>query len=316
MASALTTSLAYDGQTAPVANLPMATYAHTNVGNATVRTMYASAGQVQDGTLTYLTSISGTDTITAIAPISMSALVAGQTFRFIASGANTTTGVTLNINSIGAKNITKNGATALAIDDIKNGQIVSVVYDGTQFQLLNPAFITVSSFSAGSTGLTPSTATTGAVTLAGTLAIANGGTGQTSSTGSGAVVLATSPTLVTPALGTPSALVGTNITGTSNSFNAGIGVNQTWTDVKASRALGTTYTNSTGKPIMVSVAITDTSANYIHYMYVGSVLVSQTYMGSNINAATFPMSTIVPDGATYSVSTGSGGTITVWSELR
>jgi hypothetical protein len=37
----------------------------------------------------------------------------------------------------------------------------------------------VSSFSAGTTGLTPSTATTGAVTLAGTLAVANGGTGAT-----------------------------------------------------------------------------------------------------------------------------------------
>jgi hypothetical protein len=37
----------------------------------------------------------------------------------------------------------------------------------------------VTTFSAGSTGLTPSTATSGAVTLAGTLAIANGGTGQT-----------------------------------------------------------------------------------------------------------------------------------------
>jgi hypothetical protein len=37
----------------------------------------------------------------------------------------------------------------------------------------------VTSFSAGTTGLTPSTGTTGAITLAGTLAIANGGTGQT-----------------------------------------------------------------------------------------------------------------------------------------
>ena len=37
----------------------------------------------------------------------------------------------------------------------------------------------VTSFSAGSTGFTPSTATTGAVTLAGTLAVANGGTGST-----------------------------------------------------------------------------------------------------------------------------------------
>ena len=40
-------------------------------------------------------------------------------------------------------------------------------------------------------------------------------------TGSGAVVLTTSPTLVTPALGTPSALVGTNISGTGASFTAG-----------------------------------------------------------------------------------------------
>lgn len=40
----------------------------------------------------------------------------------------------------------------------------------------------VTSFSAGSTGLTPSTATTGAVSLAGTLAIGYGGTGQTTAT--------------------------------------------------------------------------------------------------------------------------------------
>jgi hypothetical protein len=40
----------------------------------------------------------------------------------------------------------------------------------------------VTSFSAGSTGLTPNTATTGAITLAGTLDVDNGGTGQTSYT--------------------------------------------------------------------------------------------------------------------------------------
>jgi len=39
-------------------------------------------------------------------------------------------------------------------------------------------------------------------------------------TGTGNNVLATSPTLVTPALGTPSALVGTNITGTATAFTA------------------------------------------------------------------------------------------------
>ena len=76
---------------------------------------------------------------------------------------------------------------------------------------------TVGSFSAGTTGLTPSSATTGAVVLAGTLNVANGGTGVTTSTGSGNTVLSTSPTLVTPALGTPSALVLTNATGLPSS---------------------------------------------------------------------------------------------------
>ena len=152
LGSALTASLAYDGQTTPVANLPMGGYIHTGVGNATARTNYASAAQVQDSTLTYLTSISGTDTITAIAPVSMSAYAAGQTFRFIAAGANTTTGVTLNINSIGAKNITKNGTTALSIGDIPAGSVVVVVYDGTQFQLTSlPTYVAPFSLSTNNT---------------------------------------------------------------------------------------------------------------------------------------------------------------------
>jgi hypothetical protein len=49
--------------------------------------------------------------------------------------------------------------------------------------------------------------------ISGTLAVANGGTGVTSSTGTGNVVLSNSPTLVTPALGTPASGVATNLTG-------------------------------------------------------------------------------------------------------
>ncbi len=71
----------------------------------------------------------------------------------------------------------------------------------------------VTSFSAGTTGLTPNTATTGAVTLAGTLDVANGGTGVTTSTGTGSTVRATSPTFVTPLLGTPTSGTLTNCTG-------------------------------------------------------------------------------------------------------
>ena len=52
--------------------------------------------------------------------------------------------------------------------------------------------VSVTSFSAGTTGLTPSTATTGAVTLGGTLAVANGGTGTSigSITGSDSLLFA------------------------------------------------------------------------------------------------------------------------------
>jgi hypothetical protein len=52
-----------------------------------------------------------------------------------------------------------------------------------------------------------------AADVTGTLAVANGGTGVTTSTGTGSVVLSTSPTLVTPLLGTPTSGVATNLTG-------------------------------------------------------------------------------------------------------
>jgi hypothetical protein len=178
IATALTGSLSADGQTTPTGNLPMGGYKHTNVADATVRAQYASAGQVQDSAFTFLTSPAGTNTITATAALGMSAYVTGQRFFFVAAASNTGA-VTLNINAIGAKSVTKNGTTALVSGDIAINAVVQVVYDGTQFQLLNPASVAanVSSFSAGTTGLTPNTATTGAVTLAGTLAVANGGTG-------------------------------------------------------------------------------------------------------------------------------------------
>ena len=138
IATAITQSIAYDGQTTPVANLPMGTYAHTGVGNATVRTMYASAAQVEDGTLNYLTSVAGTNTITATAPVGMTGYVAGQVFRFIAAGANTGA-CTLNLNSIGAKSLVKTDGSALVSGDIASGAAVQVMYDGTNFQLLSDA---------------------------------------------------------------------------------------------------------------------------------------------------------------------------------
>jgi len=77
----------------------------------------------------------------------------------------------------------------------------------------------VTTFSAGTTGFTPSTATSGAVTLAGTLATANGGTNLTSFTSGGAVYATSTSALTTGTL--PVASGGTGLTaGTSGGILA------------------------------------------------------------------------------------------------
>ena len=116
-------------------------------------------------------------------------------------------------NFIAGNNLTALGVTTLATTLtgalVGTAGVVSAVAPGTVGNLLtsngtawtsaNPG-TTVNSFSAGTTGFTPATTTTGAVVLAGTLAVANGGTGVTTKTGTGANVLGTSPALTTPTI--------------------------------------------------------------------------------------------------------------------
>ena len=99
------------------------------------------------------------------------------------------------------------------------------------------------------------------LTLGTPLAVAQGGTGGTTSTGTGAVVLATSPTLVTPALGTPSALVATNATGTAvnlsaGSLTTGATAGTAWTVTQSSTKLNFAY----GGTVVFSI---DSSGNII-----------------------------------------------------
>jgi hypothetical protein len=82
-------------------------------------------------------SSTGTNTITLAASRTMTAYAQGDLFTFKAGGTNTGA-TTLNVDSLGAKNVYYQGA-ALTGGEITNGQIVTVVYDGTQFQLINPA---------------------------------------------------------------------------------------------------------------------------------------------------------------------------------
>jgi len=99
------------------------------------------------------------------------------------------------------------GSTAISKLGVgTNGYILTVSGGLPSWQ---PAPATgVTSFSAGTTGFTPSTGTTGAVTLAGTLATTNGGTGLTSFTSGGAVYATSTSALTTGTL--PISSGGTN----------------------------------------------------------------------------------------------------------
>jgi hypothetical protein len=106
---------------------------------------------------------------------------------------------------------------------------------------------------------------------------------------------------------------GTSLTGTANSLNAGIGVNQTWTSV--TRAIGTTYTNSTGKPISVAITATCSSATTVQGLNISGTVVYAGSVGDAGTASGFSL--IVPNGATYVTATNAGTlTLVTWYELR
>ena len=102
--------------------------------SGTVKVLAASNFVDQTGSAVWLTSVSGTNTITATATPTFAAYVTGMSFRFVAANSNTGP-VTINIGGLGAKAVTKNGAEALGADDILAGAAVTIIYDGTEFQL-------------------------------------------------------------------------------------------------------------------------------------------------------------------------------------
>ena len=157
-------------------------------------------------------------------------------------------------------------------------------------------FIGVDSFSAGTTGFTPSTPTTGAVVLAGTLKIANGGTNSTSVPTAGAVPYGTGTAYAFTSAGTAGQVL--------TSAGAGVPI---WTTNAGGDVTGPAsstdnavarFDGTTGKLIQNSVTTIDDTGN-------ASGILSQQF--SNGSAVTLAAGKMWYDGSTGAWNLGMGG---------
>ena len=256
----------------PIAGYPMELVFATAFGSsgsfvmnnpATIYPPTFSASQLQQQYYTYAVATGGADTLAVTIPSSLVALTDGLQVSFKAAYANATTTPTLNLTlgstATGAKTIKKWANAALNAGDISGaGYICQMVYStsgGGQWLFLNPvipvASSPVTSFSAGTTGLTPNIATTGPITLAGTLVPANGGTGAVTIPVNGAIPVGngTNYTVTTITAGTGISV--TNGAGTITIANLGI---------SAYPGAGVAVSNGTGGPWGTSLATTGTGS--------------------------------------------------------
>lgn len=136
-ATALNLAFLRDGRATATGHFVMGSYRITGLGVGTGLTDAATVSQILNQGANYITDTGAADAYVATLVPAATAYTAGMVVRFKAANSNTGTS-TLNVNALGAKTIKKaDGATNLVSGDIVTGQILEVVYDGTNFQVTN-----------------------------------------------------------------------------------------------------------------------------------------------------------------------------------
>lgn len=111
-----------------------------NMTGGDARSEAANIAQIQDGDFNWLGTITGaTNTLSASLSPAITAYKAGMEVWGIAAGAPTGA-ATLALNGLSAKAVQNRGA-ALIGNEWKSGDLVGFRYDGTQFQIINPAVL-------------------------------------------------------------------------------------------------------------------------------------------------------------------------------
>ena len=201
----------------------------------------------------------GTDTYAITLTPAITVLTAGLTINVLFTNANTTA-ITINVNALGAKSVTKDNISALVLGDIKAGVIYTMTYDGTRFQCdCGEAFLNSPTFTgipAGPTA-TVGTNTTQFATCAFVLANASSG-GVTSVLGT--VNRITSSGGVTPVIDISASYIGQTSITTIGTIVVGTwaasSIATTYTDAKIKGSIGTV--SNFGSPIPYNSGVTDT----------------------------------------------------------
>ena len=235
------------------------------------------------GSKTFTTNVSSTDT----------AFIVGNRVRLIYDATNYMEGT-----------ITAFSGTSMTVNvDTTAG---SGTYTTWSVGLTGVVNTGVTSFSGGSTGLTPATATSGAVTLAGTLGIGYGGTGQTSYTNGQLLIGNSTGNTLTKATLT----AGTNVSITNGA--GAITINAT--DQYVGTVTSVNLTAGTGISVSGGPITTSGSINVVNTA--PDQIVSLTGAGTTVVTGTYPSFTITSNdqyvGTVTSVSgTGSVNGITL-----
>ncbi len=126
IATALSNSLAKNGETVPTANLPMGGFKHTGMGEGS-----ATGDSVTYEQIKTIVTTGSANAYVLTSGSSLAAYADGQTFRFRANFSNTAS-ATINVDTLGAKTFKKkDGATNLASGDIQSGGVYSCAYNST-----------------------------------------------------------------------------------------------------------------------------------------------------------------------------------------